>query len=113
MLLKNRRGAKHNRDVLLLRPAAHHVVVVGGPHADATVAMIGNYVGKTCRYTMPLQGVAAYAARVVQQAGCTDVTCRGNQPIATAIEAARQSDAIVVVVGLDQNVEAEGLDRTC
>jgi xylan 1,4-beta-xylosidase len=53
MLLKNRRGAKHNRDVLPLRPAAHHVVVVG-PHADATVAMIGNYVGKTCRYTMPL-----------------------------------------------------------
>jgi xylan 1,4-beta-xylosidase len=113
MLLKNWCGAKHNRDVLPLRPAAHRVVAVVGPHADATVAMIGNYEGKPCRYTTPLQGIAAYAARVVQQAGCTDVACRGNQPITAAIEAARQAEATVVVAGLDQNVEAEGLDRTC
>uniref|UniRef100_A0A804NJJ3 Fibronectin type III-like domain-containing protein n=1 Tax=Zea mays TaxID=4577 RepID=A0A804NJJ3_MAIZE len=112
VLLKNRRGARHNRDVLPLRPAAHRVVAVVGPHADATVAMIGNYAGKPCRYTTPLQGVAAYAARVAHQAGCTDVACRGNQPIAAAVEAARQADATVVVAGLDQRVEAEGLDRT-
>jgi xylan 1,4-beta-xylosidase len=113
MLLKNRRSAKHNRDVLPLHPAAHRVTVVVGPHVDATVAMIENYMGKPCRYTTPLQGVAAYATRVVQQAGCTDVACRGNQPIAAAIEAARQADATIVVAGLDQNVEVKGLDRTC
>ncbi|XP_066338580.1 probable beta-D-xylosidase 2 isoform X1 [Miscanthus floridulus] len=111
VLLKNQRG-KH-RDVLPLRPAAHRVVAVVGPHADATVAMIGNYAGKPCRYTTPLQGVAGYVARTVHQAGCTDVACRGkNQPIAAAVDAARQADATVVVAGLDQKVEAEGLDRT-
>ncbi|KAG0530904.1 hypothetical protein BDA96_05G227300 [Sorghum bicolor] len=114
VLLKNQRGRKHrDRDVLPLRPAAHRVVAVVGPHADATVAMIGNYAGKPCRYTTPLQGVAAYAARVVHQAGCADVACQGkNQPIAAAVDAARHADATVVVAGLDQKVEAEGLDRT-
>ncbi|KAF8762297.1 hypothetical protein HU200_009616 [Digitaria exilis] len=99
--------------VLPLRPAAHRVVAVVGPHADATVAMIGNYAGKPCRYTTPVQGVARYATRVVRQAGCADVACAGSQqPIAAAVDAARNADATVVVAGLDQKVEAEGLDRS-
>ncbi|KAL6907814.1 hypothetical protein ACP4OV_001984 [Aristida adscensionis] len=110
VLLKNERG-KH-RDVLPLSPARHRVVAVVGPHAEATVAMIGNYAGKPCRYTTPLQGVARYAAQTVHQAGCTDVACGGSQqPIAAAVDAASRADATIVVAGLDQKVEAEGLDR--
>jgi hypothetical protein len=49
----------------------------------------------------------------VHPAGSTDVACQGrNQPIAAAVDAARQADATVIFAGLDQKVEAEGLDRT-
>ncbi|PUZ45777.1 hypothetical protein GQ55_8G251900 [Panicum hallii var. hallii] len=112
VLLKNGRG-KHRAGVLPLRPATHRVVAVVGPHAEATVVMIGNYAGKPCRYTTPLQGVARYVKQAVHQAGCTDVACAGSQqPIAAAVDAARRADATIVVAGLDQKVEAEGLDRS-
>ncbi|KAG2559221.1 hypothetical protein PVAP13_8NG292100 [Panicum virgatum] len=112
VLLKNGRG-KHRAGVLPLRPATHRVVAVVGPHAEATVAMIGNYAGKPCRYTTPLQGIAGYVKQAVHQAGCADVACAGGQqPIAAAVDAARRADATIVVAGLDQKVEAEGLDRS-
>ncbi|CAN6373296.1 unnamed protein product [Urochloa humidicola] len=103
---------KNNNSVLPLRAAAHRTVAAVGPHADATVAMIGNYAGKACGYTTPLQGVAGYVEQVVHAAGCADVACAGaEQPVAAAVDAARRADATVVVAGLDQTVEAEGLDR--
>jgi xylan 1,4-beta-xylosidase len=110
VLLKNRHG-KH-RAALPLSPAAKLAVV--GPHAEATVAMVGNYAGKACRYVTPLQGLGTYAkAAVAHRAGCADVACQGNQqPVAAAVEVARRADATIVVAGLDQKVEAEGLDRT-
>ncbi|XP_040384644.1 probable beta-D-xylosidase 2 [Oryza brachyantha] len=105
VLLKNDR-------VLPLAPATHRSVAVVGPHSEATVAMIGNYAGKPCKYTTPLQGIGRYAAQTVHQAGCTDVACTGNtQPIAAAVDAARRADATIIVAGLDQKIEAEGLDR--
>jgi xylan 1,4-beta-xylosidase len=61
------------------------------------VAMVGNYAGKACRFVTPLQGVGKYAKAAVAHQG---------------VEAARQTDATIVVAGLDQKVEAEGLDRT-
>ncbi|CAN6382042.1 unnamed protein product [Urochloa humidicola] len=116
VLLKNERkrgGKKHaGGETLPLRAAAHRTVAVVGPHAEATVAMVGNYAGKACRYTTPVEGVAAYAKEVVHVAGCADVACAGaQQPVAAAVDAARRADATVVVAGLDQKVEAEGLDR--
>jgi hypothetical protein len=75
--------------------------------------MIGNYAGKPCQYTTPLRGVAGYVKQAVHQAGCADVACAGGQqPIAAAVDAARRADATIVVAGLDQKVEAEGLDRS-
>ena len=46
------------------------------------------------------------------QAGCTNVACSGaQQPIDAAVNVARQSDATILVVGLDQSLEAEMVDR--
>ncbi|CAL4990569.1 unnamed protein product [Urochloa decumbens] len=112
VLLKNEKRKKHGGDILPLRAAAHRTVAVVGPHAEATVAMVGNYAGKACRYTTSLQGVAGYVKQAVHAAGCADVACAGTQqPVAAAVDAARRADATVVVAGLDQKVEAEGLDR--
>ncbi|KAG9459609.1 hypothetical protein H6P81_004117 [Aristolochia fimbriata] len=104
VLLKNDRG------VLPLDRNRFRTVAVVGPNADVTLTMIGNYAGVACRYTTPLQGIGSYA-KTVHQRGCNDVTCRGDQPIEAAVAAARQADATVLVVGLDQSKEAEFKDR--
>lgn len=68
-------------------------------------------VGVPCSYTSPLEGIKKYV-RTNHQAGCTNVACGGPwQPIDVAVNAARQADATILVVGLDQSIEAEMVDR--
>ncbi|GAB2265819.1 Beta-D-xylosidase 1 [Dionaea muscipula] len=102
---------KNNAHLLPLSPTRHRSVAVIGPNSDATVTMIGNYAGVPCRYTSPLQGIARYAA-TIHQRGCIDVRCGSEEQFDAAIAAARQADATVMVMGLDQSIEAEALDRT-
>ncbi|MFS8004215.1 putative xylan 1,4-beta-xylosidase [Helianthus anomalus] len=94
-----------------LSTVRHRTVAVIGPNSDVTVTMIGNYAGIACGYTTPLQGIARYV-KTIHQAGCSDVSCRGNQLIGPAEGAARHADATVLVMGLDQSIEAEARDRT-
>nr|AGR44452.1 alpha-L-arabinofuranosidase/beta-D-xylosidase 2 [Pyrus x bretschneideri] len=105
VLLENRGNS------LPLSTIRHRTVAVIGPNSDVTETMIGNYAGIACGYTTPLQGIARYT-RTIHQAGCTDVHCNGNQLIGAAEVAARQADATVLVIGLDQSIEAEFRDRT-
>ncbi|KAI9196246.1 hypothetical protein LWI28_022269 [Acer negundo] len=104
VLLKNSRGA------LPLSTRRHRTIAVIGPNSDVTVTMIGNYAGVACGYTSPLQGITRYA-KTIHQAGCRDVACGGNQLFGAAETAARQADATVLVMGLDQSIEAEFRDR--
>ncbi|CAH8305323.1 unnamed protein product [Eruca vesicaria subsp. sativa] len=88
----------------------HRTVAVIGPNADATVTMIGNYAGIACGYTSPVQGISGYA-RTVHNKGCADVHCMDDRLFDSAADAARGSDATVLVMGLDQSIEAEFKDR--
>lgn len=63
-----------------------------------------------CGYTTPLQGIGNYA-RTIHQLGCADVHCTNDTLFGAAIDAARQADATVLVMGLDQSIEAEFRDR--
>ncbi|XP_010914548.1 probable beta-D-xylosidase 2 [Elaeis guineensis] len=101
---------KNNGHALPLSPSHLRFVAVIGPNSDATVTMIGNYAGVPCGYTSPLQGIGRYA-KTNHQMGCTNVACTGNQPIDAAIAAARNSDATILIMGLDQSIEAEARDR--
>ncbi|KAE8725871.1 putative beta-D-xylosidase 2 [Hibiscus syriacus] len=103
VLLKNSRS-------LPLSTTRHRTVAVIGPNSDATVTMIGNYAGVACRYTSPLQGIARYA-RTVHQEGCSGVACVSSNLFERAEVAARHADATVLVMGLDQSIEAEFRDR--
>ncbi|XAR61399.1 Xylan 1,4-beta-xylosidase [Bertholletia excelsa] len=105
VLLKNRGPA------LPLSPRRHLTVAVIGPNSDVTDTMIGNYAGVACGYTTPLQGIGRYAKTIHQQ-GCKDVACGGDKMFAAAINAASQADATVLVMGLDQSIEAEFRDRS-
>ncbi|KHN19223.1 Putative beta-D-xylosidase 2 [Glycine soja] len=82
-----------------------------GPNSKATVTMIGNYAGVACGYTNPLQGIGRYA-KTIHQLGCENVACKNDKLFGSAINAARQADATVLVMGLDQSIEAETVDRT-
>jgi beta-D-xylosidase 4 len=67
--------------------------------------------GIPCRYTTPLQGLGKYTATIYKP-GCENVACHRNPMlIHEASQAASQADATVIIVGADQSIEAEGLDR--
>ncbi|KAG5044118.1 hypothetical protein JHK87_008033 [Glycine soja] len=102
---------KNTGPVLPLSPQRHHTVAVIGPNSKATVTMIGNYAGVACGYTNPLQGIGRYA-KTIHQLGCENVACKNDKLFGSAINAARQADATVLVMGLDQSIEAETVDRT-
>lgn len=67
-------------------------------------------VGVACDYTSPLQGIARYV-KTSHQIGCRGVACRGNELFGAAETVAKQVDATVLVMGLDQTIEAETRDR--
>ena len=67
-------------------------------------------LGVACGYTNPLQGIGRYA-RTIHQLGCANVACSDNKQFGPALDAARQADATVLVMGLDQSIEAETVDR--
>uniref|UniRef100_A0A5B7AKF3 Putative beta-D-xylosidase n=1 Tax=Davidia involucrata TaxID=16924 RepID=A0A5B7AKF3_DAVIN len=95
---------------LPLSTRRHRTVAVIGPNSDVTVTMIGNYAGVACGYTTPVQGIGRYV-RTIHQQGCTGVACNSDQLFGVAEAAARQADATVLVMGLDQSIEAEFRDR--
>ncbi|KAL6177070.1 hypothetical protein ACLB2K_053702 [Fragaria x ananassa] len=72
--------------------------------------MIGNYAGVACGYTTPLQGIGKYSKTIHQQ-GCSNVACKVDTLFGAAIDAARHADATILVMGLDQSIEAEFRDR--
>ncbi|RZS00884.1 hypothetical protein BHM03_00030681 [Ensete ventricosum] len=105
VLLKNSEGS------LPLDPKSISSLAVIGPNANATFTMIGNYEGTPCKYTTPLQGLAA-KVKIVYAPGCAKVGCAGNDlQLDSAKAAAAAADATVLVVGADQSIERESFDR--
>ncbi|XP_059652997.1 probable beta-D-xylosidase 5 [Cornus florida] len=100
-----------NNGALPLSPKTIKNLAIIGPNANVTVTMISNYAGVPCRYTSPLQGLQKYVSAVTYQPGCSNVGCSNGGQIDAAVKAAAAADAAVVVVGLDQSIEREGLDR--
>lgn len=131
---------KNDAPVLPLSRTKYTSVAVIGPNSDATLTMIGNYagiyivnlfylsyicicsnynfgwgymyviVGVPCGYTSPLQGIGKYT-RTIHERGCENVACANDHLFGRAIDAARKADATILVVGLDQSIEAEFIDR--
>ncbi|XP_010065529.2 beta-xylosidase/alpha-L-arabinofuranosidase 2 [Eucalyptus grandis] len=103
VLLKNTVGS------LPLSSTAIKSLAVIGPNANVMKTMIGNYEGTPCKYVTPLQGLAAVVS-TTYVAGCADVGC-GTAQTDDAKKAAASADATVLVMGADQSIEKESLDR--
>ncbi|KAK7280258.1 hypothetical protein RJT34_25320 [Clitoria ternatea] len=100
-----------NNGALPLSQTSVKKLAVIGPNANATTVMISNYAGIPCRYTSPLQGLQKYIPSASYAPGCGNVKCGNQSLIAAAVKVAASVDTVVMVVGLDQSIEAEGLDR--
>ncbi|MCL7048716.1 hypothetical protein MKW94_001386, partial [Papaver nudicaule] len=99
-----------NNGTLPLNPKITKTLAIIGPNANATEVMISNYAGIPCKYISPLQGLQKYAA-VTYEPGCANVSCSDGSLVEKAVKAGAKTDAVVIVVGLNQTIEAEGLDR--
>ena len=90
-----------------------------GPNANSRAALVGNYHGTSSRYVTVLEGLQdalrseAGGARVLYGEGChlfEDRVEHLGQPddrLAEAVAIAERSDAVVLVVGLDETLEGE------
>lgn len=100
---------KNDHHSLPLSSKSIKSLAVIGPNANATKTMIGNYEGIPCRYVTPLQGLTAVVPTDYVP-GCGDVACSSLQ-LDQAKKAAEDADATVLIMGSDQSIERESLDR--
>lgn len=106
-----------NDGVLPLNHKNIRTVGVIGPNADSIRALEGNYNGTSSRYTTILRGLqdecAANGGRVLYAKGChlytnVDESCAfPRDGFAEALTVAEDSDAVVMVMGLDSSIEGE------
>ncbi|KAL3635304.1 NAD(P)H-dependent D-xylose reductase (XR) [Castilleja foliolosa] len=103
VLLKNGEGS------LPLSPTSIKTLAVIGPNANATHTMLGNYEGNPCKYISPLEGLAA-SVNTTYHPGCANTEC-GTAQVDEAKKMAASADAVVLIMGSDQSIERESLDR--
>jgi beta-glucosidase len=92
-------------------------IAVIGPNADSRRALEGNYHGTASKYVTILDGINEIAAETNTQVryafGCHMYKARvsglsvPDDRIAEAIAATRNSDAVVICLGLDADIEGE------
>jgi beta-glucosidase len=100
-----------NRGVLPLGAGFRRLLVVG-PTADDREVLLGDYHGTPANPVVPLAGIRAAArahgASVRYVRGATLAgSGRSTAQVADAVAAARRSDLVIAVVGLDPRLEAE------
>ncbi len=87
-----------------------------GPNANSRAALIGNYHGTSSRYVTVLEGLQdalAGRARVLYAQGCHLFKDReenlavADDRVSEALAVAECSDAVVLVLGLDETLEGE------
>lgn len=105
VLLKNDAGT-----LPLDRSAVASATVIGHNSNDPG-ALNGNYFGPPCETTTPLQGLQGYVKNVRFLAGCNSAAC-SFAATGQAVALASSSDHVILFMGLSQEQEKEGLDRT-
>ncbi|CAL4988380.1 unnamed protein product [Urochloa decumbens] len=82
-----------------------------GHNANDPLVLSGNYFGPACETTTPLKGLQGYLKNVRFLAGCNSAAC-GVAATGQAVSLASSSDYVFLFMGLSQEQEKEGLDRT-
>ncbi|CRL26802.1 Glycoside hydrolase, family 3, C-terminal [Penicillium camemberti] len=85
-------------------------VALIGPWANVTTTLQGNYYGAAPYLTGPLAALQASDLDVNYAFG-TNISSESTSGFEAALSAARKSDVIIFAGGIDNTVEAEGVDR--
>ncbi|CAI0546605.1 unnamed protein product [Linum tenue] len=101
---------KNSARLLPLRKSQVKSLAVIGPNANSGQTLLGNYAGPPCKLVTPLQGLQGYVKDTTYLQGCDSVRCSSAE-VDRAVELAKGVDHVVLVMGLDQSVEREELDR--
>ncbi|KAH8705720.1 glycoside hydrolase superfamily [Talaromyces proteolyticus] len=97
-------------DGILPLPKTLSKVAIIGPMANATSQMQGDYYGTPPYFVTPLEAFQKGASEVQYELGTlTNTTSTTN--FSAAITAAKDSDYIIYVGGIDNSIEYEGHDR--
>uniref|UniRef100_A0A804MJA2 Fibronectin type III-like domain-containing protein n=1 Tax=Zea mays TaxID=4577 RepID=A0A804MJA2_MAIZE len=105
VLLKNDAG------ILPLDRSAVGSAAVIGHNANDPLVLSGNYFGPACETTTPLEGLQSYVRNVRFLAGCSSAAC-GYAATGQAAALASSAEYVFLFMGLSQDQEKEGLDRT-
>lgn len=109
-----------NNGILPLNKENLKTVGVIGPNADSRIALKGNYYGTASHNVTVLEGIQeelAGKARVLFSEGChisrnrVENLARPDDRISEAKAVCRASDVVVLVVGLNENLEGEEGDE--
>lgn len=110
-----------NDDLLPLNLEKIRTIGVIGPNANDRMALIGNYHGTASRYITVLEGIQDYVgdrARVLYAEGChlyrdrVEGLAQPGDRLAEAQTVAEHSDVVVLVVGLNENLEGEEMHES-
>ncbi|CAN0922632.1 Probable beta-D-xylosidase 7 [Linum grandiflorum] len=101
---------KNSARLLPLPKSESRSLAVIGPNADAGQTLLGNYAGPPCTLITPLQGLRAYVKDTTYFQGCDNVHCL-SADIKQAVKIAQGADHVILVMGLDQTIEREEVDR--
>eukprot|EP00483_Globobulimina_turgida_P009380 UN09399 len=104
VLLKNLNNA-----LPILNTTISSIALIG-PNANNTKVMEGNYYGNPPFIYSVYEGLKQYVSKVDYEEGCA-ISSQNTTGFAAAINAAKNADLTVMVMGLDQSQEAEGHDR--
>lgn len=105
-----------NDGVLPLKKEKLKAVGVVGPNADSRAALIGNYHGTSSRYITVLEGIQdamGDEVRVYYSQGChlfqekVESLGRPQDRISEAVAVAKNSDVVILCLGLDETLEGE------
>ncbi len=105
-----------NNGVLPLKKEGLKAIGVIGPNANSRAALVGNYHGTSSRYITVLEGIqdaVGEDTRVYYSEGCHLFKDRlenlgwRQDRISEAVSVAKNSDVVVLCVGLDETLEGE------
>lgn len=110
-----------NDGILPLDKTKIKMIGVIGPNANDRMALIGNYHGTASRYITVLEGIQDYVGddvRVLYAEGCHLYKDRveglglPGDRLSEAETVAEHSDVVVLVTGLNENLEGEEMDQS-
>lgn len=103
-----------NNGVLPLKEGEYNVIGVVGPTADIRSVLEGNYCGTASEYVTNLEGIRRTTkSRIIYSEGChlyndeVSNLAKHDDRMGEALSVVRNSDVVVLCLGLDASIEGE------